>query len=231
MWCSVHDGNVTWRYWFSRTFAQNKVWYRNSNPVSSTSSISSFCNWNNLMDTRGYQPSERENVLTWFDQRMPQRDDYHIDYPLSMARYLTKSTVHECHPGRRNRHEPLMFRKSIEAYSWMPIPVRMNRKDESLSYPEHVTNYHRKVSAFMPAVRSPSNLSALPFEIYHTHIHDRSDVRIGFHQFDVTSILSFREELKQADGSNEDIDNDVPLTRINWLSPKRDPMKATLLSR
>lgn len=97
----------------------------------------------------------------------------------------------------------------------MPIPVRINRNEESLSYPEHVTNYHRKVSVFKPEAHSPSNLSALPFEIYHTHVHDRSDVRIGFHQFNVTSILSFREELRHAEYSDEDIDNAVALTRIN----------------
>lgn len=69
------------------------------------------------MDRRGYEKSERGKLLTWSDRRMPQRDDYHIDYPLSVARYLTMSTEHECHSDRRDRREPLMFRKSIEAYS------------------------------------------------------------------------------------------------------------------
>ena len=52
-----HGEMITWRYWSEMTLAQNSVWCWKSKPESSTSSISSFCKWNNLNEN-----TREENV-------------------------------------------------------------------------------------------------------------------------------------------------------------------------
>jgi hypothetical protein len=70
---------------------------------------------------------------------MQQQDDYRNDYLLSMPKFLKKTNFSN-ENFLKKIQKPFIFRKSIDACSWIPIPVRIKRNDESFPLPEHVIN-------------------------------------------------------------------------------------------